>query len=435
VFGQTKVWIACFAFALAHFGLCEGTRLVYQADDYIHLLAEAQHGAWDFSSCVLPWMSRVPIWAVNIFALFAGPAVLQGALIFLYGLCHVVALVSIADWLRRQFFEYRSNAPTEAWGFGVVTILASCPTSNEILYWRTCMPYALGGVFVGQALHARRWIPRLMWLVAATLTYETFFLPAFALLCLERPKKISKTQHAAYVIRTAAVAGGVVWTVRSLAAIWVGEFTHLLAFSWQNTSHRIEEAFRFTFALNTPFGISVLAFLGVCLRQLPVISRPTRRLGFLLGAGLLATAPYWMLEYSAPRAMYGLQLAYGAAVVAVAWQAWVACANRVVLWSMLAVVACACVMEQGQQFMYRRHNSRAVQALELRLTQDIRDCQAPCVLHHKDFRALLAPGWVLPPFAWEAFLTRLALQAKLTRPASYVVENLSKDSDISLSHD
>lgn len=194
------------------------------------------------------------------------------------------------------------------------------------------MPYVVGGVCVALGLHARRLPRRILWFTLATLTYETFLLPALWLVVFERPVPDGPGGRRRQYIRVGSCAiatVGLTAVARYIAALWVGPFAHLVVFSIPNASHRIDEALRFSFGLNTVVGWSSLfVLIGSSVEALRRPHIHGRRwqpymwhlLLWPLGL-LLCTAPYWLLQYSASRAVYGVQLAYGAGVIAMAWQA------------------------------------------------------------------------------------------------------------------
>ena len=127
----------------------------FLADDYGHLAAAHSLDNLYVERFVY-WLNRVPVWSVLAWALFGSHALgFSWAPMYLFFFCHALGIALIARWLESQLPDWRSGETQSSRPLlyvSAVAALALYPNTYEILYWPTCMPYAVGPLLLGLAL-------------------------------------------------------------------------------------------------------------------------------------------------------------------------------------------------------------------------------------------------------------------------------------------
>ncbi len=156
----------------------------FMADDWTNLAAVYASDDLFPHQFVLS-LNRVPVWALVARLLF-GSHILEHtfAPMLLFFLLHALGVALVARWLWKQLPHPSAEAAQPHAGVVVAAVGVAClhPNTYEILYWPTCMPYALGALLLGVGITASRPALRVSFLVLSFLTYETFILPALAIL-------------------------------------------------------------------------------------------------------------------------------------------------------------------------------------------------------------------------------------------------------------
>jgi len=328
----------------------------------------------------------------------------------------VSAVGLIARWLMRELGSDIALSETNRLFVAVaVAVAAFYPNVYEILYWPTCMPIVIGALFFALALFART-VPRVLLATLACLTYETFLLPFIALLAMPallapcvalRTRVVRLWRHISSGVAAAALTVGV---RLGLALAYGGGYDHRVTLGLKSVvtklGHTVAQLFVVSFYGASADVPATLAFVTLVVATC-VLAWHARRWQPLVALALCiaSTAVYWVLTYSAPRAIYGSQLVLGGLVV---WL--VSEATRVArlphALSGLAVLAVflAFFVHTLGVFGLKTHNAAVLTAREASLMRKIETCSLPCRIEYGDLRAGLLPDWVLPPEYWPSYL-------------------------------
>ncbi len=392
----------------------------FMADDYNHLAAA--HGADCFTERFARWLNRVPVWSLVTWILFDSRVLERTwAPMYLFFLCHAVGLALISRWLNRQ--PLAAHGDTEASARPLlfvcsVAVLSLYPSTYEILYWPTCMPYTVGTVLLGLGLWANRPAVRAALLALSFLTLEAFVLPALVLLIapvIAADPQAKRRREWAPPVGVWAAALATTFVVRWVASLSLGAYHHMTNFDPQYVMDKIGEAFKELFhvrffaadtneiATAAQFGFLIVA---VCLAW----QRVRWNSVWLLGLCFASTAAYWVLAYPAPRAIYGSQVLFLAVFVwlllRAAREVW---ARRLVMGG-LAVAFAGYLYQLSFIYGIKSHNAEVLRRREAELAMMIRSCDSPCSIEFPPLDKGLKTDWVLPPDYWGPYLAYMKVK-------------------------
>ena len=392
----------------------------FMADDYNHLAAA--HGADCFTERFARWLNRVPVWSLVTWILFDSRVLERTwAPMYLFFLCHAVGLALISRWLHRQLLGVarETKAPAQSLLFVCsVAVLSVYPSTYEILYWPSCMPYTVGAVLLGFGLWANHPAVRTALLALSFLTLETFVLPALVLLMAPviaaDPREESPREWAPPV-GVWAMALATTFAVRWVASLSLGAYHHVTNLDPQYVMGRMGEAFKELFhvrffaadtneiATAAQFGFLIVA---VCLAW----QRVRWNSVWLLVLCFVSTAAYWVLGYAAPRAIYGSQVLFLAVfvwlVLSTAREVW---ARRLVMGG-LAVAFAGYLYQLSFIYGIKSHNAEVLLGREAELAVRIRSCGSPCLIEFRPLHEGLETDWVLPPDYWVPYLAYMKVK-------------------------
>jgi len=385
------------------------------ADDYVHLAAVArvEHVYRDWFSA---WIVRIPVYSLGAWALF-GSHVLERtfAPMYLVFALHVTSVALIARWLVVQLGP-PDAAPRPAVVALAVATASLYPNTFEMLYWPTCMPLVPGAALMAAALYAR--LPLQIGLAAlAFLSYETYYLPLLALLVA--PTLVSSGLSARELAlelwrrgRGFLAAGVVAVSVRIVEALREGgTYEHNLSISPAHVLLQFGLAVKqlltvrfygtpVTSALATAALLALLLAAGVVLWR-----RGNRRLVVLLALCVGSTAIYWLLAYSATRAVYGSQLMLAGVLVwlAVEVERVVRPAPRVIGLALACLASCF-IAQSVSIWRIKDHNAAVLAERGAAFGRELDVCVSPCRITYGNLQAGLRRDWVLPREFWPAYL-------------------------------
>ena len=414
------VLVAAIAATTVFVALTARVDFPFMADDYNHLAAA--YGADPFTERFARWLNRVPVWSLVTWILFDSRVLERTwAPMYLFFFCHAVGLALISRWLHRQLLAVPGDTEVPAQSLlfvSSVAVLALYPSTYEILYWPTCMPYTVGTVLLGLGLWANHPTVRAALLALSFLTLETFVLPALVLLVAPviagGPREETRTEWAPPVgVWAAALA--TTFAVRWAASLSLGTYHHVTSFEPRHMVDKMADAFKELFhvrffAADTN-EIATAAQFGFLIVAVWLAWKRVRWNSiWLLVLCFVSTAAYWVLEYSAPRAIYGSQVLFLAVFV---WL--VQCAAREV-WARRLVVGGLAVAFAGYLYQLssiygiKSHNAEVLRGREAELVVMIRSCGSPCLIEFRPLDEGLQPDWVLPPDYWAPYLAYMKVK-------------------------
>ena len=407
-----SVLLAAVAATALFFCLTLPVDFPFMADDYNHLAAA--YDAESFVERFARWLNRVPVWSFVMWVLFGSRVLEQTwAPMYLFFFCHALGLAATAKWLDRRLLETGADVETP-WrtALFVCTIcaLALYPSTYEILYWPTCMPYAVGAALLGLGLWVNRFAVRVVLLGLSFLTLETFVLPALVLLVAPAVLRDSEgTREWLHPVKVWAAALIATLAVRWAVSLILGPYQHVTNFDPAHMMGKMADAFKELFhvrffAVDTNEIATALQY-GLVIVLVSLAWKRVRWTGvWLLLLCFVSTAAYWVLAYSAPRAIYGSQVLF---LAIVAWlglraarEGW---ARRVVACG-LAVLLAGYLYQLFFIYEIKSHNARVLRGREAELVERISSCSEPCVLEVGALDVGLRSDWVLPPDYWTPYL-------------------------------
>ena len=351
---------------------------------------------------------------------FTCAGILVGAPMYLFFFCHALGIALIARWLESQLPDWRSGETQSSRPLlyvSAVAALALYPNTYEILYWPTCMPYAVGPLLLGLALLARSGPARAALLTLTFLTYETFVLPSLALCLapglaglLREPGKRQETlRRMVRPLVIWAFALGMTLLVRWVAALSLGPYAHKTGLTAEHVSDKATLAWKELFELkffaaevNEPATTAQYALLALVLY---LSWRSLRWTGpMLLALCFLSTGLYWILEYNAIRAIYGSQVLLLAIVVVLAARTRPGRLARTTVIAALLLAFASYVHQALIIYSVKSHNAGVLRATEARFSDSIRACTSPCIIESGPLDEGLRPDWVLHPDYWNRYL-------------------------------
>ena len=391
----------------------------FLADDYGHLAAA--HSLDNlYGERFVYWLNRVPVWSVLAWALFGSHArEFSWAPMYLFFFCHALGIALIARWLESQLPDWRSGETRSSRPLlyvSAVAALALYPNTYEILYWPTCMPYAVGPLLLALALLARSGPARAALLTLTFLTYETFVLPSLALCLTPQMAGLRwRRQHEETLRRLLrqfvvwASALGMTLLVRWMAALSLGPYAHKTRLTAEHVSDKATLAWKELFELkffaaevNEPATTAQYALLALVLY---LSWRSLRWTGpMLLALCFLSTGLYWILEYNAIRAIYGSQVLLLAIVVVLAARTRPGRLARTTVIAALLLAFAGYVHQALFIYSVKSHNAEVLRATEARFSDSIRACTSPCIIESGPLDEGLRPDWVLHPDYWNRYL-------------------------------
>ena len=390
----------------------------FMADDWRHLAAAEQLSDL-YADRFSRWVPRVPVWSIFAWIIFYFHIFERSwAPMYLVYAAHASAVALIARWLLRELDDKQDILSTNAWITAfAIGVGALYPNVYEILYWPTCMPYAVGGLFVAAALYARTRIACVTFAALAFLTYETFLLPALGLMVL--PVLLNRSPAEPRVRIRAAVQLTLSWlsaalvmlSVRGVAALFLGNFyqkvntnpSHVLAQAHASA----QELFQIRFFGSGRNEIATWVMLGILVISTALLCQRTSwrwRPVILLVGCFLSTAVYWVLDYDAMRAIYGAQIMFSAVMVWLIVQASRAGVRPIVVSIGLSALGVVFVMQSASIMRIKDHNAGVLAMREASLAKKIQACDSECVVQYEDLDSGLTQDWVLHPAYWNSYL-------------------------------
>lgn len=134
------------------------------------------------------------------------------------------------------------------------------------------------------------------------------------------------------------------------------------------------------------------------------------RLLLLLVASFASTAVYWLLGYSAMRAVYGAQLVFMAVFAYLAIQAARTGVRPVVVAVALAATGLAFITQTMSVMRIKDHNAHVLAQRERSLAAEVEACGSSCVIEYQPPNAGLNKDWVLSRRYWPSYLEWIAVK-------------------------
>lgn len=335
---------------------------------------------------------------------------------------HAASIALISRWLLLELAAPAAAVAPKPWLVSLSTAtFILYPNFYEILFWPTCMAYTVGGLFLAAALYARTIAGRAVLFALAFLTYETFVLPALILALL--PSLAGATSSADPETRRRALAktcvtwvaaAAIMFLTRGIAASFVGPFAHGMNFSPSHIAIQIHQSLKQLFQVRFgSFGTNIFAttaMLAGVIAACVVLHRRWRwnwTPTILLGS-FVSTGAYWVLNYSAIRAIYGSQLVFAAAMVWLAVQASRSGVRHSAVALALSAIGFGFVAQTVKITQVKDYNSHILEDKERALRSKIVACGEACLIEYEPLDLGLRQDWVLPPPYWEYYLDRLA---------------------------
>ncbi len=384
----------------------------FMADDYNHLAAA--YDAESFVERFARWLNRVPVWSFVMWVLFGSRVLEQTwAPMYLFFFCHTLGLAATAKWLDQRLLETGADVETPsrtALFVGTICALALYPSTYEILYWPTCMPYAVGAALLGLGLWVNRFAVRVVLLALSFLTLETFILPALVLLAAPVVLRDSQGRREwLHPVKVWAAALIATLAVRWAVSLSLGPYHHIMNFDPAHMTDKMADAFRELFhvrffAADTNEIATAAQFGLVIVLTCLAWKRVRWNSLWMLALCFVSTATYWVLAYPAPRAVYGSQVLF---LAIVAWlglraarEGW---ARRVVAFG-LAVLLAGYLYQLFFIYEIKSHNAQVLREREAVLAARMGTCAEPCVVEVGALDEGLREDWVLHPDYWTQYL-------------------------------
>jgi hypothetical protein len=409
--------------ATAIFGLLTApAEFTFMADDFGYLA-----GAYEletlYSDRLLRFLPRVPVWSFVAWALFASQVLeTTWVPIYLFFFLQALGIALLMGWFLRTLPGVETAPPaTRALTVAAGAVVGLSPITYEIVYWPTCMAYALGALLMALAAWANTPVWRWVLLLLSFLLYESFILPALAMLCLRglvdyangrRPSWSNLPWPRVGVWFAALVA---TLLVRSLAAVFVGPYHHKTLFSLFHIAWKWVVSFKELFLVpfygsGTNLVVSLVQWFVILVAIGLAWKRLSRTALCLFAACFLSTAVYWVLEYPAIRAVYGSQIVFLAALGWLILQPAAEFGKRKLVAGALVFLLVGYVQQSLFIMRIKTDNARIMAASEAGLARRIARCESPCLIHHGNLNQGLEDDWVLPPDYWRRYFEYLSVK-------------------------
>lgn len=404
--------IATFLFSL----MAISSQFSFLADDYI-FLSRSFNLSFNLQDFGVIYARRPLTAFVNYGLLKLGLFDHLKLLFCIFLFLHSVGLIQISNWLFSsvQQLNKTSSSQNTRWKYTFVILLCLYPSLHEVMLWPFNLPYSLGTLFLAAMVLSSSIFMRVVWMLLAFCTLETYFVSALILPIL--PELLSgatlfeplKTNR---------------FKIHSLT--WMIAFLIYLGIRWRLSSHVSIASFDLDFSLShlvsfakmygsvlwtlhfykTSWIFSLLEWIAILVTILSFSSSTREKARY---AALLFLVPFLsmpqalIMTYYAPRAIHGavvLKLALFGNLLSLFSER----SSSRLKGITLILLMIAYLGETSIIFSQKTQNSLLLQRQEEIWTQKFRECQEPCVLSMGDLDHGLKRDWVLPSFAFEPFL-------------------------------
>ncbi|HEX4925116.1 MAG TPA: hypothetical protein VFV50_13570 [Bdellovibrionales bacterium] len=392
----------------------------FMADDFIFLRNAADPGNPYTLGDLGKFITRAPVYSVVTYAVFKTRIWEHTwALLYVFFFVHAFSLALIVEWFWRELGAGGSRVSR----VGLAVLVALLPSNHEVLYWPLCMPYVLGSTFVALGLWARAPFVRGLWFLASFAVLETFVLATLALVLAPAVllsaraagplETVTRTVRASWpVIATWAAALAVFFALRKLLAPVYGAWVYELTLEPSHFLRQSTQIFEMLFVthfyrINWVSTFLELGAVALALRWLargrdgePVV-RP-RQAAWMPILLFASVANLVILSYYAPRAFYGgylLRQALVAWILLLLWQTGPARLRR----SVIGAIAVAYLAHSFVIFANKNKNARQMSERETRWIEQMKTCEAPCVIEAGNPAAGLKYDWILPEMFWDVY--------------------------------
>ena len=381
------------------------------ADDYGRLAAA--YSADTLAEACGRCLSRIPVSCAANGLLFVSKIWERTwAPMYFFFFCHAAGLALIAKWLVHKAHGRPVESTTRSLLLLLAVAVASIyPSAYEPLYWPSCMAFMLGTPLLGLGLWTEHRIARSGLIALSFLSYETFVLPALVLLLIPllTTKRSSLSREALRLLGVWGSSLGLALAVRWLASLQVEHFHHLTVFSPDRIADKVSLAYRELFHVRF-FGpveneAATTFQYGLVILLLILVWKQSRwRWAVLLLACFASTEVYWVIEYGAPRAIYGSQVLFMAILIALLVHAARGRLRTIIAFGGLTLLLIGYLQHSSFIYEIKSHNARVLQSREAEFAAAIRECGSACVIKFRPLDEGLKTDWVLHPDFWARYL-------------------------------
>ena len=420
---------------VALFGIC---KVIFHfppsTDDFVYLRANVENRLnLDFFGA---YLARVPLWCYVTFELFTSSLSTLENLIYPAGFAwNAGFLLLFARRIRRLMF---GRIQTSLWFWLLAGIFTFFPNDHEVLFWLTCLPYAVGLGFLWCAWICRIPVMKILFYTAAYACGEMYLMPSLALelLTVVYPKPGPPPPPGRHELGQALqktffwlLAVGLFLAMRRILSLAFGTYPHSYVRDFgvlpQQFLHMLEHFFVMDyykiFWTPTLLYWTALVIVTWTAAKHATINRLTVVYAalFMLTCGSLVFA----MGYFAPRALFGASLCVNAFLIVLIERALYK--TRILTrWSVLILIGGSFFGQSVLIYSLKDTNSKILGQKEENLVTHLRQCaqqQAQeCVVETTQIPQGLTRGWVLHSDYVEDYVGWIAARYGITVPIRYV---------------
>lgn len=301
----------------------------------------------------------------------------------------------------------------------ILFIFTFYPNYYEILYWHTCFAYILGLFFLVLGLYTRKKVVAVLALTLSFLSSEMFIVPSICILLFPKVltwtpfsfkrsvKDVLKSLYPSWIF-----AAFFTIIIRLGLSLLFSPYAYGTSFRFKKVFHQIIQALLYLFTMNfyKTYWAASIVFI-IALISLFAFLYKKKILNFtqiILTVFLLifSTATFWIVRYSAVRALYGAGLFFNAFLVVFLFRAikegrWL---KPITVLSL--VIGLVFLTHTAIIFLTKNHNFYVLKELEKDLIFQMEKCPEPCCIKLHNFNEKIKRDWVLPePSYWIYYAT------------------------------
>ncbi len=397
--------------------------MTFLADDYVYLadaVSPSGIGLERFGS----YWTRVPVLVAMIWAIFKSKIfeVTWAPMIFFF-MAYAWAFVLFVRYVFHACGEKYSDTSHPRWlSWSMVLLLGAYilyPTFYEVLYWPTDMGYAVGALFLAGALTIGRLPRKIALMTLSFLVSEMFILPAFFFLVFPVGYKWIKQELSDESAdkRSEIVKAGMLWVpalilffgVRLFFRIWFPSYTYGLSLNLSHIGSQMIDSFFVLASLHfyRVFWVQTVVYWLILITLIVVgVRRQTLyRGGWIWFAAciIFSASIYWVIDYSARRALFGANLFVNALFVWLFAKILISWKQKAGLF-LMGLLVMAFMTHLLLIFSVKDGNVDVLNLKEADLVQQMTACKDPCIITVSDLDHGFDRDWVLPRDYWTSYL-------------------------------
>lgn len=380
------------------------------ADDFYFLEKMYRSGGLEFFRDYGAYVSRVPLQSFLMWGMYKTHFINDQGFGFYYVMngVHTASFTLLVwGWLKALKCHLH---PYEILSVAVLCALgAQYPNYYEVTYWATSLSFIWGALFMVSGLIFEKSALRWILLLAAFMVSEMYITASLAYIVLEHFFRHETRTDSKFKIWLGALMTYLM--VRGVTSLFVGSApskislgTNLFTQPFSFLQHLLFLDFhKIYYPLSMLFLVPVVI---ACVRgfQTKWMRRPT--FVFVLGGILLSGSHYFLMRYTAPRALYASQLFFMSLLVV---GAFLGLRRSPKLYTgLLLVVGLSFIFHGRYIFGIKERNFSTLQKKEAELVKQLKNCSDPCVLDVQNLGSELVRDWVLPEENYVDFVRYVA---------------------------